>query len=114
MQRPAGVLCLWYSESVLSLAPAPGRLGGWRVSAATRVTRMPSARSDEVRDYAFGDRVLALRKRAGLTQAAWAALLGAGTRTVEGWEAGTAYPSVERLSALIGVALERGLFTPGG
>src|SRR5262249_33887991 len=31
----------------------------------------------------------------------------------EGWEAGTAYPGVERLSALITLALERGLFAPG-
>ncbi len=73
---------------------------------------MPSHRSDEARDYAFGDRVLALRKRAGLTQAAWAAALGASKRTIEGWEAGLTYPGVERLTAIVTLALDRSLFTP--
>ena len=36
---------------------------------------MPSTRFDEVRDYGFADRALALRERAGLTQPDLAALL---------------------------------------
>jgi non-specific serine/threonine protein kinase len=84
-----------------------------RIHAAGRMTAMPSKRSDVVRDYAFGDRVLALRKQARLTQAEFAVALGASKRTVEGWEAGLAYPGVDRLTALITFSLDRGLFTPG-
>src|SRR5260370_14810432 len=71
---------------------------------------MPSTRLDEVRDYGFADRALALRQRAGFSQEVLAALLGAGVRSVQAWEAALAYPGAERLQHLIALYLERGGF----
>src|SRR5262249_39870327 len=69
---------------------------------------MPSNRLDEVRDFGFADRALALRQRAGLTQGELAALLGAGVRSIQAWEAALAYPGTERLQQLIALYLARG------
>ena len=74
---------------------------------------MPSNRLDEVRDYEFADRALALRQRAGLTQSELAALMGAGVRSIQAWEAGLSYPGADRLQELIAVYLEHGGFTVG-
>ena len=74
---------------------------------------MPSNRLDEVRDYDFADRVLALRQRAGLTQRELAALLGVRVRSIQAWEAGLSYPGAERLKQLIAFYLERGAFAAG-
>src|ERR1700730_6240679 len=74
---------------------------------------MPSTRLDEVRDYGFADRALALRQRAGLTQGELAALLGAGVRSVQAWEAALSYPGAERLQQLIALYLDRGGFPAG-
>jgi transcriptional regulator with XRE-family HTH domain len=47
---------------------------------------MPSIDHDELRDYAFADQALALRKRAGLTQRDLAALPRVSLRTIGAWE----------------------------
>jgi transcriptional regulator with XRE-family HTH domain len=74
---------------------------------------MTSNRLDEVRDYTFADRALALRQRAGLTQGELAALIGVGVRSVQAWEAALSYPVAERLQQLIALYLERGGFPAG-
>src|SRR5260370_25594746 len=74
---------------------------------------MPSVDHDEVRDYGFADKALALRKRAGLTQRELADLLGVSVRAIGAWEAGLAYPGTERLKQLIVLYLERGGFAAG-
>src|SRR5258708_10895447 len=71
---------------------------------------MPSNRFDEVRDYDFADRVLALRQRAGLTQGELAALIGVGVRSIQAWEAAVSYPGADHLQQLIAVHLEHGGF----
>jgi len=45
---------------------------------------MPSSDHDEVRDYGFADKALALRKRAGMRQQELAALLGVSAKTIGG------------------------------
>src|SRR5579859_2302829 len=74
---------------------------------------MASNRFDEVRDYDFADRVLALRQRAGLTQGELAALIGVGVRSIQAWEAAVSYPGADRLQQLIAVHLEHGGFGVG-
>src|SRR5260370_6715442 len=69
---------------------------------------MPSNRFDEVRDYDFADRALALRQRAGLTQGELAALMGVGVRSIQAWEAAVSYPGADRLQQVIAVHLEHG------
>src|SRR6266852_2201334 len=75
---------------------------------------MPSNRFDEVRDYDFADRALALRQRAGLTQGELAALMGVGVRSIQAWEAAVSYPGADRLQQLIAIHLEHGGFAVGG
>ena len=72
-----------------------------------------SGRGEEVRDYAFADQALALRKRAGLTQRELADLLRVSAKSVEAWEAGLSYPSTEHLKEVLGLYLERGVLLPG-
>src|SRR5712692_10368121 len=74
---------------------------------------MPSSRFDEVRDYDFADRALALRQRAGLTQGELAAVMGVGVRSIQTWEAAVSYPGADRLQQLIAVHLEHGGFAVG-
>jgi transcriptional regulator with XRE-family HTH domain len=68
---------------------------------------------DEVRDFAFADRALALRQRAGLTQRELAASLGVSRKAIEAWEGGHSYPGAERLKQLIALFLERGMLAAG-
>ncbi len=74
---------------------------------------MASNRFDEVRDYDFADRALALRQRAGLTQGELAALMGVGVRSIQAWEAAVSYPGADRLQQMIAVHLEHGGFAVG-
>src|SRR6266851_4524109 len=74
---------------------------------------MPSNRFDEVRDYDFADRALALRQRAGLTQGELAALMGVGVRSIQAWEAAVSYPGADRLQQMIAVHLEHSGFAVG-
>src|SRR5260221_12686254 len=74
---------------------------------------MASNRFDEVRDYDFADRALALRQRASLTQGELAALMGVGVRSIQAWEAAVSYPGADRLQQMIAVHLEHGGFAVG-
>ncbi len=71
---------------------------------------MSSTRHDEVRDYRFADKALALRERADLTQGELASLLGVSSRAIQTWEAGEVYPGTARLQQLIALYLERDAF----
>jgi non-specific serine/threonine protein kinase len=74
---------------------------------------MASNRLNEVREYAFADQALTLRKRTGLTQHELADLLGVTRQTIHTWEAGLSYPGSERLKQLIALYLERGTLESG-
>src|SRR5260221_3897560 len=74
---------------------------------------MASNRFDEVRDYDFADRALALRQRASLTQGELAALMGVGVRSIQAWEAAVSYPGADRVQQVIAVHLEHGGFAVG-
>ena len=65
------------------------------------------------RDYAFGQVMLKLRSRIGLTQAGLAALLGVSRRAVGEWEAGSNYPKAQRLQHIIGLCVQQHVFVPG-
>lgn len=63
----------------------------------------------EVKSMEFGDRVQALRKRAGLSQEKLAEKLGISRQAVSKWEAGQSQPEMEKLVALcelFGVGLD--------
>src|SRR5262249_55480869 len=51
-----------------------------------------------------------LREAGGITQGAWAALLGYSSATVRRWESGSLAPSAEAEAALIAGCTARGLF----
>jgi transcriptional regulator with XRE-family HTH domain len=68
---------------------------------------------DEVRDFDFADRALALRQRAGLTQRELAAHLGVSYKSIGTWEGGHSYPGAERLKQLIALYLECGALAAG-
>jgi transcriptional regulator with XRE-family HTH domain len=68
---------------------------------------------DEVRDFDFADRALALRQRAGMTQRELADRLGVNYKAIGTWEGGHCYPGAERLKQLIALYLERGVLPAG-
>jgi transcriptional regulator with XRE-family HTH domain len=63
-------------------------------------------------DYVFGQLMLKLRSRIGLTQASLAALLGVSRRAVGKWEAGNNYPQAEHLQHLLALCVQQHVFTP--
>ena len=65
------------------------------------------------RDAAFGQMMLMLRTRIGLTQTELAERLGVSRRAVAEWEAGSSYPKAERLKQLIALALRASAFPVG-
>src|SRR5438093_12668729 len=65
------------------------------------------------RDYAFGQLMLTLRMRLGLTQAGLAEVLHVHRRAVAGWEAGSSYPKAERLKQLIALGMQQQAFPAG-
>ena len=65
------------------------------------------------RDYAFGEAMLALRAKIGLTQARLASILGVSRRTVVGWEGGHSYPKTKQLTNLITFAIKQHAFPAG-
>jgi WD40 repeat protein/transcriptional regulator with XRE-family HTH domain len=70
-------------------------------------------RSYRDRDYAFGEAILTLRDKLGLTQAGLANILGVSRRAVVGWEAGNSYPKTEYFKELLAVAIKRHAFPAG-
>ena len=65
------------------------------------------------KDYAFGQTMLTIRIRIGLTQAGLAETLGVSRKTVGDWERGSSYPQTEHLKQFIAVALQRRAFPAG-
>ena len=65
------------------------------------------------RDYAFGQTMLTLRTKIGLTQTGLADYLGVSRRTVGDWEAGNKYPNAEHLSEFIALVIEHQAFPVG-
>src|SRR6266436_2273185 len=76
--------------------------------------RSPVKRSSyRERDYAFGQLMLTLRTSIGLTQAGLGDLLGVSRRAVAQWEAGSSYPTAERLKQLITLGVQQQAFPAG-
>ena len=62
-----------------------------------------------MRDYAFGDRLSALRQECGYSQFQLATLIGVSDKAVSKWETGVAKPRIKtchRLAAALGVDLD--------
>jgi transcriptional regulator with XRE-family HTH domain len=85
----------------------------WDVRREDGMVQSSSIYRDEVRDFDFADRALALRQRAGLTQRELAAHLGVTYKAIGTWEAGHSCPGAERLKQLIALYLERGVLLAG-
>jgi transcriptional regulator with XRE-family HTH domain len=64
-------------------------------------------------DYAFGQLMLTLRARIGLTQAGLADLLGVSRRAVAEWEGGLAYPKADHLKAFLALCVRQQAFPAG-
>src|SRR5215469_11069493 len=64
-------------------------------------------------DYAFGQLMLTLRSRIGLTQAGLADQLHVSRRAVAEWEAGSAYPKADHLKAFIALCVRQQAFPAG-
>src|SRR6266566_2912853 len=65
------------------------------------------------RDYAFGQLMLTVRTRLGLTQTALAEVLGVGRRAVIDWEGGLTYPTTDHLKQFVVLAIQRQAFHAG-
>jgi len=65
------------------------------------------------RDYGFGQLILTLRTRIGLTQEGLGERLGVSRRAVAHWEAGLNYPDIEHLQALIALGVQQRIFPAG-
>ncbi|MCB0209161.1 MAG: tetratricopeptide repeat protein, partial [Anaerolineae bacterium] len=74
---------------------------------------MASKQTYPIRNYTIGQYLLTLRSRAQLTQAALADRVGVHRRSVQKWESGETYPTVDNLRTLIAVLLPLNAFTPG-
>ena len=64
-------------------------------------------------DYAFGQQMLTLRARIGLTQAGLADLLGVSRRAVGEWEGGLAYPKTDHFKAFLALCVRQQAFPAG-
>src|SRR5436853_3833764 len=65
------------------------------------------------RDYNFGQAILDLRTKIGLTQVGLANELGISRHAVGEWETGSSYPKALHLKALIALAVQERAFTAG-
>src|SRR2546429_3911675 len=83
-----------------------------RVGQAERSARMKRSSYGE-RDYAFGQSMLTLRTKLGLTQAELADRLGVSRRAGGEWELGSSYPKAEHLKALLALAVGQQAFAAG-
>ena len=64
-------------------------------------------------DYAFGQAMLMLRTRIGLTQADLGKLLGVSRKTVSRWEVGSSYPNADHLQTMLAFAVSQHVFPAG-
>ena len=64
-------------------------------------------------DYAFGQLMLTLRTRIGLTQAGLAGLTGVSRRAVGEWEGGLAYPKNDHFKAFLALCVRQQAFPAG-
>src|SRR5256884_4233152 len=83
-----------------------------RVARAERRRLVKRARYREP-DTAFGQLMLTLRTRIGLTQAELAKLLGISRHAVAEWEAGRSYPTAEHLKTCIALGVQQQAFASG-
>lgn len=74
---------------------------------------MTGHRQYKITDYRFGQMILSLREKVNLTQKEVADVLSVSRRTVQHWEAGTAFPDSSHLKDLIAFYLHQGSFTEG-
>lgn len=74
---------------------------------------MSYRRRYKIKDDRFGLLVQRLREKAGLSQNEVANALDLSERTIQHWEAGTTYPSVEHLKKLVEVYIQQAAFTVG-
>src|SRR5688572_27906937 len=65
------------------------------------------------RDLSFGEAMLTLRTKMGLTQVELAQFLGVSRRVVGDWQAGHSYPNIEHFKQLVVLALEHKAFPAG-
>jgi len=65
------------------------------------------------RDYAFGQIMLSLRTRMGMTQAGLADLLQISRHAVGEWEAGSNYPKAHHLQHFVALCMRASAFAPG-
>ncbi len=74
---------------------------------------MSGHRQYRVTDYRFGQMILGVREKIGLTQNQVADALAVSRRTIQHWEAGTAFPDIHHLKNLIAYYLGLHGFNPG-
>lgn len=74
---------------------------------------MTGRRQYKITDFRFGQMILSLREKVGLTQQELAEAFDVSRRTIQHWEAGTAFPDTVHLKRLIAYFLARDGFTPG-
>lgn len=64
-------------------------------------------------DYGFGQTMLSLRARIGLTQVGLAEILGVSRKAISAWEGSKSYPTAEHLKQFIALAIRHRAFPPG-
>ncbi len=74
---------------------------------------MTGHRQYKITDFRFGQIILGLREKIGLTQKEVADALEVSRRTIQHWEAGTAFPDTTHLKSLIAYFLHLGAFSEG-
>ena len=74
---------------------------------------MTGHRQYKITDFRFGQMVLGLREKIGLTQKEVADALEVSRRTIQHWEAGTAFPDTAHLKSLIAYFLQYKGFSAG-
>ena len=74
---------------------------------------MTGHRQYKVTDYRFGQMILDLREKIGLTQTEVAYALAVSRRTIQNWEGGATFPNSVHLKNLIAYYLQQGSFTHG-
>ena len=74
---------------------------------------MTGHRQYKITDFRFGQMILGFREKINLTQKEVADALSVSRRTIQHWEAGTAFPDSTHLKNLIAYYLKQGSFTKG-